>query len=251
MTRDVRGAIVGVWTAILVLLAGGAVGTVAAGAQTAAPSAPSVPATPSTQEVPSVTGAANPAEAPVVPAGSVVDTVLLTEVLWYAVDAAPGQRVGATVVVVGRPDGPTSEAAAVEVTLTDPQRQPLQSREVGFTGTADGVVEMPTAEIPAVGGERPLLSVALRSDDGEDPLAGTGYRLQLTVVVEGNPAPVEVETAAATPGGAAPPAPDVTVTAAPVPPPGDPDGVRDLAPGALVALALGGVAGVELSRRGV
>lgn len=202
------------------------------------------------EEVPSVTGAANPVDAPLLGSGTVVDTILQSETLWYAVDAAPGQRVGATVLVVGRPDGPEADDTVLEVTVTDPQRQPLDVAETAFTGQADGIVELPTAEIPAIGGDQPLLSVSLHARAGAQSLQGTGYRLQLTVVIDGV-AMAPAETAPPVTQMPAEPQPEVTVTSAPAPPPGPPNVVGDLLPFALISLAVGGFAGFELSRRGL
>lgn len=211
------------------------------GAQTPQPS----------QELPSVEGAANPLDAPLVAAGSVVDTILQSETLWYAVDAGPGQRVGVAVTVVGRPDGPEAEDTLVEVSLTDPQRQPVAQAEVEFNGQEEATADVPAQEILPVGGEHPLVSVGLRSPSGQTDLEGVGYRVQLTVTVAGTPLP-SPNPAAGTPGGpAATPGPAPTVTAPPLPPPGEPQPIRDLAPIALVALALGGFAGFEFSRRGL
>ncbi|CAN5246541.1 hypothetical protein BH23ACT9_BH23ACT9_10620 [soil metagenome] len=202
------------------------------------------------EEVIEVPGAANPLDAPLLGSGAVVDTILQSETLWYAVDAAPGQEVQVTVVLLGRPDGPQADDTALTATFTDPQRQPLQEGEASFDGRTDSRVELAAAAIPAVSGDRPLLSVSLASAAGLDSLEGTGYRLQLTVLVEGTPLPA-VEAAdtdgAADPDEIPPPA----VTAPPVVPPAGPDLVGDLAPFALIALAVGGVAGFELSRRGL
>lgn len=203
-----------------------------------------------TEEVSSVIGAANPVDAPLLGAGTVVDTILQSETLWYAVDAAPGQRVGATILVLGRPDGPEADDTFLAVTVTDPQRQPLDGGDVEFSGQEDGLIELPTVEIPAIGGDQPLLSVALLSTAGATSLQGTGYRLQLTVVIGGDPLP-PAETAPPVTDSAPEPEPEVTITSEPTPPPGDPDVVSDLLPFALVSLAVGGFAGFELSRRGL
>lgn len=217
-----------------------------------APASAQPPSGPVQEEVPSTTGAANPLDAPLLQAGTVVDTILQSEVLWYAVDAAPGQAVEATVQIVGRPDGPSADDTILAASLTDPQRQPLVEDEVDFDGQADASVALTAVTIPAVGGDQPLLSVALRSQEGAASLEGTGYRLQLTVAVQGDPLPpaetAPPVTAAPDEGPASEPAP--AVTSPPAPPPGAPDVVGDVLPFALVALAVGGFAGFELSRRG-
>lgn len=203
------------------------------------------------QELPSVEGAANPLDAPLVGAGSAVDTILQSETLWYAVDAQPGQRVGATVLVVGRPTGPASEDTSLEVTLTDPQRQPITEAEAEFTGQEEAVAELPAEEIPPVGGDRPLLSVGLRSRTGQADLQSEAYRLQFAIVIDGSPLPVDPPTPEGTESAPGSPAPAPTVTAVPPPAPRPAQPVRDLVPIALVALAIGGFAGFELSRRGL
>lgn len=203
-----------------------------------------------TEEFASVEGAANPLDAPLLMPGTVVDTILQTEILYYAIDALPGQRVAATVTILGRPDGPQDPGAMLEVILTDAQRQPLNTRTTPFVGNTDALIELPGASLPVgVVGEAPLLSVSLPDGSGAAALAGTGYRLQLSIVVDGTAAapptaePSEEATEA--------PQPDVTVTEGPTLPPGPADPVADLAPVALIALAVGGVAGFELSRRGL
>lgn len=237
MTRPLRAVLVAAAVAV----------TAWCGATAAAGDA--APPTPAAEQ-PGVEGAANPADAPLLAPGSYADTILQPETLWYAVDAAAGQRVGATVIVRGRPDGPTSDTTAVEVTVTDPQRQPLATRSAPFTGAADAVVELPSQPLPdlvVADDARPLLGVTLRSSDATIPLADTGYRLELAVVVEGTAVAVDPPPPPA--GDPAVPEPAPTVTAAPAPPPAAPAVARDVAPFALVALAVGGVAGFELSRR--
>lgn len=214
-----------------------------AGAQSASPSP--------NQELPSIEGAPNPLDAPLVDAGAAVDTILQSETLWYAVDARPGQRVRATVIIVGRPDAPGSEDTYLEVTLTDPQRQPVTQSDAEFTGQDDAIVELPVEEILPVGGDRPLLSVALRSRTGQTDLEAQAFRLQIAVDVTGTPVPIQSLTPERPQDSAGPPDPAPTVTTAPPPPLGPAQPARDLVPIALVALAIGGFAGFELSRRGL
>ncbi|MGI9018603.1 MAG: hypothetical protein ACR2HR_16120 [Euzebya sp.] len=212
---------------------------------------PTAPNPAPTVELPSIEGAANPLDAPLVGVGSFVDTILQTETLWYALDAQPGQRVGATVGVIGRPGDPVAADTFLEVTVTDQQRQPLEDADSEFRGDVDVFLELATAEVPPIAGNQPLLSVGLRSATGQADLAGVGYRLQVTVVIDGTPVAVaEPDSGTAGPGRPEPTT-GPTVTTPPVPPPGDPQPVRDLTPFALVALAVGGFAGFELSRRGL
>lgn len=220
-----------------------------AGGQSASPNQ-NPPSPQPSQELPSIEGAPNPLDAPLLNAGGAVDTILQSETLWYAIDALPGQRAGATVIIVGRPDGPSSEDTYLEATLTDPQRQPVTQADVEFTGQEDAIVELPAEQVPPVGGERPLLSVAVRSPTGQTDLEGDAYRLQIAVAVTGTAVPVQ-STPAPTQDSPGPPDPAPTVTTAPPPPPGPAQPARDLVPIALVALAVVGFAGFELSRRGL
>ena len=198
-----------------------------------------------------IEGAANPLDAPLLTGGTADDTILQSEVLWYAVDADPGQQVTVAVEVVGRPDGATGEGTAIAATLTDPQRQPLVEAAEPFDGTADARLQLPATEIPLIDADRPLLSVSLRAPSGTADRSGTGYRLRLSVEVSGEAAALPTADPAGGVASPAPDQPDVVVTAAPVPEPAAPDVVGDVLPFALVALAVGGVAGFELSRRGL
>lgn len=225
-------------------------GAAAAWAQSPSPQPGWSAAATAQEERMAIEGAANPLDAPLLAGGTADDTILQSEVLWYAVDAAPGQQVAVTVEVVGRPDGGTGAGGTVSATLTDPQRQPLAEAAEPFDGTADVVLVLPASEIPLIDGDRPLLSVSLRTAAGTPDGPGTGYRLRLAVRVSGAASVLPTEEPPGAAADAAREEPAVVVTAAPVPEPGDPDVVADVLPFALVALAVGGVAGFELSRRG-
>jgi hypothetical protein len=233
-----------VWPARLVLALLLSLGVVPVGAQSPAPQ----------EERSAVVGAANPLDAPVLTGGAADDTIVESEVLWYAVDAAPGQQVTATVELLGRPDGGAVAGATVTAVLTDPQRQPLVQADAPFDGFADVRLELPTAQIPPTGSARPLLSVSLqavdRSGGAEPDGIGGGHRLRLAVEVSGDPSALPAEQVEDAGAAAVPDEPAVVVTAAPVPQPGAPDIVADVLPFALMALAVGGVAGFELNRRG-
>ncbi len=216
------------------------------------------------RETPDVEGAANPLAAPALPRGQATDTILPTEVLWYALPAVSGQQVSVTVTVQGRPDGAVVDATIVEAIVRDAQRLPVQEAVVPFDGRTDAVAAPPPAEVPRVTGEgrsAALLSVALLSREGHGDGGGVGYRVVLQVDVTGDPSPTV--SAPPAPGATAAPAPDATVAPTQpadgaAAPPQDPpvpatptSTATDLLPVALVALALGGVGGFELSRRGL
>jgi hypothetical protein len=218
-------------------------------------------------EASGITGAANPLHAPLVPPGAVADTVVTGETLWYAVDVRPGQLVAVRAVVVGRPGA--ADDLEVVVGVADAQRQELGSRAAPFDGRRDVVVDLPPVEVPAVappavdppavGGSGTgasadppgaLVTVTLRSA-GDRPAAGT-HRLQLEVDVTGAPDTHPAPGQAAS-GGSAPTSDQRTGAQAPPtdPVPTGPAYLRDLLPIAVLALAVGGVAGFELSRRGL
>ncbi|MEE8602167.1 hypothetical protein [Euzebya tangerina] len=205
-----------------------------------------------TEEVLSVEGAANPLDAPTVQPGMVVDTILESETLWYGIDAGNGQTVTATVTILGQPEAPESERTDLVIGLTDQQRQTLQEDTAPFDGRTDIEVVLADQAIPPIPGGLPLLSVQLTAGADPSGLAGRGFRLVLEVEVTGDAQPLPTVDAAPPPQQpSAEAGADPLFTAPPAPPDEPPDYVGDLFPFAAIALAVGAVAGFELSRRGL
>lgn len=215
------------------------------------------------QEAIGVQGGGDPLQAPVVREGLYVDTIREPETLFYALDARAGQTVTVVAVVRGQPGGPPSDSTRLRAQIYDAQRQPVAEADERFTGQADAQVPVEAAVLPEVsaGSGNAYLAITVADPGGGVPLAGFAYALEFSVAITGEAsAPAASGTASAPAATGTPSGPAETGTAT-VPPtvspttppqatePAPPAVVRDVFPVALVALALGGAAGFELSRR--
>ena len=230
-------------TLLLVLLLGGVAGP--ALAQTK-------PVDGASEDVPAIEGAANPLDAPVVPPGVSLDSIIQSETLWYAIDAGPGQDISLDVTILAQPDGPEADETLLVASIADGQRQPMVGGDAVFSGLEDVTVSLGPAELPVTGRELPLVSLSLTPPTAGSDLEGRAYRVSLTITVDGEPLP-EPSGPATTSGAQSDTASgsDPLVTAAPLPDRAPPNYVADLLPVIVVALAIGGFAGFELSRRGL
>lgn len=192
------------------------------------------------QEQVGVQGSGTPSAAPSLEPGLYLDLIREPETLWYAVPAAPGQVVIATVVVRGRPDGPSTEQSELTAAVFDGQRQASgPPAGAAFNGTVDANVVVQGAALPAAG-EGSYLAVTLASPSGANDLRDVGYQLEFSVDVEGTPSEP--------PSPAEPSEPSEPSPSAPPEPPSRSRGgsaVGDIAPVALLGFAFGGFLGFE------
>ncbi len=195
----------------------------------------------SAQEAIGVQGGGTPRDAPRLEEGLYLDLIGEPETLWYALSAQEGQRVAATVVVRGRPDGPASESSEITAELLDSQRQTSgQAATATFSGNADARVEVVGDPLPATEEGVAYLTVTLASPTGANDLRDVGYQLEFSVAVSGSPSPSE-------PPATVDPEPEPEQQPVPATPPPAASGpaASDYLPVALVGFAVGGVTGFE------
>lgn len=195
------------------------------------------------QEPTAVQGGGSAVDAPPIVSGNYADLIGEPETLWYRVEARQGQQVAVTVVIRGRPEGPTTASSELQVAILDAQLQ-ASGRPVAqpFDGNVDTQVQVVGEPLPEVGVEGAYLTVGLASPTGANDLRDLGYQIEFAIAVGGEAIPLE-ETQTVRP--------DDALSGQPIEPELQPASASatDLMPVALFAFALGGVGSYELTRR--